>query len=107
MRAQQPQEGKTIAQTRSSTSRLMEVLDANGHGNVHGGVIMRMVDEAAAIVAIRHSGGPCVTARLNHMDFLAPAHLGNLVTIQCQIEYVGPHLDGHSSAGAARRAGDG
>ena len=82
-------DAKTIAQTRTTTSRLMEALDANGHGNVHGGVIMRMVDEAAAIVAIRHSGGAVVTARLDHMDFLAPAHLGNLVTIECQMEYVG------------------
>jgi len=43
----------------------MELMDANAHGNVHGGVIMRMVDESAAIVAIKHSQCPTVvTARV-------------------------------------------
>ena len=52
----------------------MELIDANAHGNVHGGVIMRMVDEAAAIVAIKHSQNPTVvTARVERFDFLAPA----------------------------------
>ena len=53
-------QGHSIAYSRSATRRLMELIDANGNGNVHGGVIMRMVDEAAAIDVfyrrLRHSG---------------------------------------------------
>ncbi|MBA2393026.1 MAG: hypothetical protein H0V70_09810, partial [Ktedonobacteraceae bacterium] len=51
-------QGRSIAYSRSTTRRMMELIDANGQGNVHGGVIMRMVDEAAAIVAIKHSQCP-------------------------------------------------
>ena len=61
-------QGRTIAYSRSTTRRLMEMLDANAHGNVHGGVIMRMVDEAAAIVAIKYSGKSVVTARIERFD---------------------------------------
>ena len=68
----------------------MELMDANAHGNVHGGVIMRMVDESAAIVAIKHSKCPTVvTARVERFDFLAPAYIGNVVTIHCEMNYVG------------------
>src|SRR5947209_2835679 len=82
-------EGRSIAYSRSTTIRLMEALDANAHGNVHGGVIMRMVDEAAAIVAIKHAHKPVVTARVDRFDFLAPAYLGNVVSVHCALNYVG------------------
>jgi hypothetical protein len=59
---QDSSQGRTIAYSQSTTSRLMEVLDANALGNVHGGVIMRMVDEAAAIVAIKHARRSVVTS---------------------------------------------
>ncbi len=75
--------------SRSTTTRLMDVLDANGRGNVHGGVIMRVVDESAAIVAIKHARRPVVTARVERFDFLAPAYIGNVVTVDCALNYVG------------------
>lgn len=80
---------QSIAHSRSVTTRIMETLDANVRGNVHGGVIMRMVDEAAAIVAIKHAHRPVVTARVDRFDFLAPAYLGNVVSVHCALDYVG------------------
>jgi acyl-CoA hydrolase len=82
-------QGRTIAYSRCTTSRLTDWLDANVRGNVHGGVIMRMVDEAAAIVAIKHSGRGVVTARIDRFDFIAPVYLGDLVSIHCEMNYVG------------------
>jgi acyl-CoA hydrolase len=82
-------QGHSIAYSRSTTSRLMGVLDANANGNVHGGVIMRMVDEAAAVVAIKHARRNVVTARVERFDFLAPAYVGNLVSVHCELQYVG------------------
>ena len=83
-------QGRSIAYSRSTTRRMMELIDANGHGNVHGGVIMRMVDEAAAIVAIKHSQSPTVvTARVERFDFLAPAFIGDVVSVHCEMRYVG------------------
>lgn len=68
----------------------MELIDANGQGNVHGGVIMRMVDESAAIVALKHCQNPrVVTARVETFNFLAPAYIGNVVSIHCEMHYVG------------------
>ena len=80
---------KTIADSATVTSRLMEILDSNAHGNVHGGVIMRMVDESAAIVAIKHCRRPVVTARIDQLNFLAPAYIGDVVTLTCSLNYVG------------------
>ncbi len=80
---------RTIADSATTTSRLMEVLDSNVHGNVHGGVIMRLVDESAAIVAIKHSRRSVVTARIESMNFLAPAYIGDVVTLHCALNYVG------------------
>ncbi|HBE29073.1 MAG TPA: acyl-CoA thioesterase [Ktedonobacter sp.] len=83
-------QGRSIAYSRSTTRRLMELIDANAHGNVHGGVIMRMVDEAAAIVAIKHSQNPTVvTARVERFDFLSPAFIGDVVSVHCEMRYVG------------------
>ena len=83
-------QGRSIAYSRSITTRMMGLIDANGQGNVHGGVIMHMVDEAAAIVAIKHSQcSRVVTARVETFDFLAPAFIGDVVSIPCEIQYAG------------------
>ena len=83
-------QGRSIAYSQSTTRRIMELIDANGQGNVHGGAIMRMVDEAAAIVAIKHSQCPTVvTARVERFDFLAPAFIGDVVSVNCEMNYVG------------------
>ena len=83
-------QGRSIAYSRSTTRRIMELIDANSQGNVHGGTIMRMVDEAAAIVAVKHSQRPfVVTARVERFDFLAPAFIGDVVNVHCEMHYVG------------------
>src|SRR5260370_7384848 len=83
-------QGRSIAYSRSTTRRLMELIDANAHGNVHGGVIMRMVDESAALVAIKHSQNPAVvTARVERFDFLAPAFIGDVLSVHWEMRYVG------------------
>src|SRR5437764_844092 len=49
-----------------------------------------MVDESAAIVAIKHSQRPTVvTARVERFDFLAPAFIGDVVSVHCELHYVG------------------
>lgn len=63
--------------------------DANGLGNVHGGVIMKMVDEAGALACMRHSGGPVVTVRMDSMTFRKPIYVGQLVTLSAELTYAG------------------
>lgn len=83
-------QGHSIAYSRSTTRRTMQLTDANNMGNVHGGVIMRIVDEAASIVAVKHGHCPTsVTARIERFDFLAPAFIGDVVSVNCEIHYVG------------------
>jgi len=81
-------QGRSIAYSRGITRRVMGTLDSNPYGNVHGGAIMRMVDEAAAIVAVRHARRPVVTVRVEKFDFLKPAYVGNVVTVDCAMNYV-------------------
>jgi acyl-CoA hydrolase len=65
---QQP--AKRIAESRFILNALMGPQDANTHGNVHGGVIMKMVDEAGALVAMRHARAPVVTVAVDSMTFI-------------------------------------
>ena len=68
---------------------LMTPDTANFAGNVHGGAIMRLVDTAAALAAIKHSGGLCVTVSIDEMSFLEPVHIGDVVTILATVNDVG------------------
>jgi acyl-CoA hydrolase len=63
----------------------MGVGEANVGGNVHGGVIMHLCDEAAGIAAIRHAGGRVVTAGVDRMTFLNPVYIGQLVTLRATV----------------------
>src|SRR5256885_3087901 len=80
---------KHIADSRLSLSALMGPQDANGLGNVHGGVIMKMVDEAGALVAMRHAGTIVVTIVMDSMTFLEPILVGNLVQCRAELTWVG------------------
>jgi acyl-CoA hydrolase len=61
-------------------ARLMGVTDANSAGNVHGGTVMKLVDEAAALAAIKHSGGRVVTAAMDRMTFLVAINIGEVLS---------------------------
>ena len=75
--------------SRVTLTQMMEVTDANVAGNVHGGVIMRLVDTAAALAAIRHAGGLAVTVSLDEMTFLEPVHIGDVLTLHAAVNDVG------------------
>jgi acyl-CoA hydrolase len=63
----------------------MQVTDANLSGNVHGGTIMKMADNAAGLAAVRHSEGPVVTAAMDEMTFLEPVFVGDVVTVKASV----------------------
>jgi len=82
-------EVKTVAQSRVTLSALMGPQDANNHGNVHGGVIMKMVDEVGALAAMRHARAPVVTVVVDSVTFLEPIRVGHLVQCDAELTYVG------------------
>ena len=70
-------------------SQLMMPTDANNMGFVHGGNILRLVDQAAAVCAMKHSGKTCVTASIDRVHFLRPIKLGELVNLKASVNFVG------------------
>lgn len=81
--------GVPTSASRIRLSRIVDALDANLYGNVHGGAIMRLVDEAAGVVASRHTGGRAVTAVVDELQFLVPVHVGDIVTCEAQVNWTG------------------
>nr|WP_316521569.1 hotdog domain-containing protein [Kitasatospora sp. K002] len=63
--------------------------DTNLYGSVHGGVMMKLIDDAAAAAAGRHAGVPAVTVSVEEMSFLAPVRAGDLLTVAARVEHVG------------------
>jgi acyl-CoA hydrolase len=76
------------AQSESLLVKWMGVTDANSAGFVHGGMVMKLCDEAAGIAAVRHCGGRVVTAAMDRMTFLHPVHVGELVTCRAKVNAV-------------------
>jgi uncharacterized protein (TIGR00369 family) len=75
--------------SRVTLSRIMSTVDVNLYGTVHGGVIMKLVDDAAGASAARHSGGNAVTASMDEMQFLWPVRVGDLVHASAQVNWTG------------------
>lgn len=70
-------------------SELMMPNMANNMGNVFGGVILSLVDRAAAVAATRHARKPCVTVSVDRVDFHEPIFLGELVTALASVNFTG------------------
>src|SRR5512133_1314814 len=76
---------RPVSRSSSELIRWMSIQDANSAGFIHGGVVMRLCDEAAGIAAIRHSGCRVVTAGMDRMTFLLPIHIGELLTCSAMV----------------------
>lgn len=70
-------------------SHVMLPHDANPAGNVHGGVIMKHIDTAAAVIAVRHARCNVVTASIDRLNFYHPCFIGNLLTLKASLNHVG------------------
>jgi len=81
--------GKTAAQSSVTLTHQVLPEDANPAGNVHGGVILKLIDTAAGVVAMRHVRGWAVTASIDRMDFLKPVYVGELVILKASLNMVG------------------
>ena len=81
--------GKTVNQSAVTMAQQMNLSDANQAGNVHGGIIMKLIDTAAGVVAFRHARANIVTASIDRLDFLHPVFVGDFVTLTASINFVG------------------
>lgn len=84
----EPRAAKDPAKSRVILNTLMMPEHANHFGNVHGGVIMKLADEAAAIAAMRHAQMRAVTVAMDSMTFKQPVKIGDVVTCEARVTHV-------------------
>lgn len=78
---------KTPGDSQIVLNTLMMPEHANHFGNVHGGIIMKLADEAAAIAAMRHAQKPAVTVAIDSMTFREAVHIGEIVRCTATLTY--------------------
>jgi acyl-CoA hydrolase len=82
-------EGKTVGHSAVDMAELMLPHHSNPAGVVHGGELMKMMDNAAGVVAARHSRANPVTGTVHDIRFLSPVHVGEVVLIHARLTFVG------------------
>lgn len=80
---------KPIHASRVTLSQLMHPEHANLLGNVHGGWIMKLVDEAGALACMRHAQKKVVTVAIDSMTFRQPIRIGDLIILNAEVTYTG------------------
>ena len=78
-------QGRFVRESTSEYSEFALPNDANHLGNLLGGKIMHLVDLAGAIAAMKHCRNPVVTASVDHMDFLHPVRIGQLLRLRASV----------------------
>tara|TARA_Y100000310_G_C20656488_1_gene802232 strand:+ start:824 stop:1318 length:495 start_codon:yes stop_codon:yes gene_type:complete len=80
---------KCVDESATILSQLMMPTDANNMGFVHGGNLLRLIDQTAGVCAMKHAGKTCVTASIDRVHFLKPIKLGEVVTLKASVNFVG------------------
>ena len=76
---------RTVASTQSEMTEIILPNDTNTLGNLLGGRLMHFIDLTGAMAAYRHSRTNVVTAAMDHIDFIRPVRLGDLVTLKSSV----------------------
>ncbi len=80
---------KPVRASRINIAQLMQPEHANNLGNVHGGWIMKLVDEAGALACMRHAQRRVVTVAVDSLVFREPIKIGDLVILNAEVTYAG------------------
>ncbi len=76
---------RTVASTQSEMTEIILPNDTNTLGNLLGGRLMHFIDLTGAMAAYRHSRANVVTAAMDHIDFIRPVRLGDLLTLRSSV----------------------
>lgn len=82
-------EGKKVSESRVIMAQVMNPEDANSAGNIHGGAIMKLIDTAAGVAALRHARANVVTASIDRLAFHHPVFIGDFLTLKASLNFVG------------------
>lgn len=80
---------KTISESITTLSQVMMPMHTNHYGNVHGGTILRIVDEAAYVTATKHARKNVVIASMDHITFKHSVNIGDILNVKARLCYVG------------------
>lgn len=83
------QKSNTVAASKVTFTELMLPSHSNFSGKIHGGYLLKLMDQIAFASASKYSGLYCVTASVDTVDFLNPVEIGELVTLKATVNYVG------------------
>ncbi|MDE3105584.1 MAG: acyl-CoA thioesterase [Acidobacteriota bacterium] len=76
---------RTVAESQSERSEIIFPADANSLGNLFGGRLMQYIDLVGAMAASRHARAITVTAAMEHLDFVAPVRVGDLLILKASV----------------------
>ena len=76
---------RTVTESQAERSEIIFPNDANALGNLFGGRLMQFIDLVGAVAACRHSRSICVTASMDHLDFVAPVRVGELIILKASV----------------------
>lgn len=79
--------GRPVEESQVEIAQIMMPQHANPAGNIFGGNVMAMIDNAAFYCASRHTHKNCVTASVDRIDFISPVYVGNVVFAKASINY--------------------
>jgi acyl-CoA hydrolase len=80
---------KRPSESQVTLSQMMLPSDANPHGNIHGGFVMKLIDEAGGLAATRHARCTTVTVAMDSISFFSPVRVGNVLTLHGSVNWVG------------------
>jgi acyl-CoA hydrolase len=81
--------GKCSSDSEVVLSQQMMPSDANPLGDIHGGAIMKLIDEAGGLAAMRHARKPVVTVTMDSITFLSRVRVGHLLTLRGRVNWIG------------------
>jgi acyl-CoA hydrolase len=84
-----PREWVPVSRSKTTMTELMIPAYANFGGKVHGGVLLRLMDEVAYACAAKHAARYCVTVSVDGVYFRAPVEVGDLISLRASVNYVG------------------
>src|SRR6187402_373280 len=77
---------RTVRESQAERSEIIFPGDSNALGNLFGGRLMQFIDLVGAVAAYRHAHATTVvTASMDHLDFVAPVHIGDLLILKASV----------------------
>src|SRR5580698_9415210 len=76
---------RTVAESQAERSEIIFPADSNALGNLFGGRLMQFIDLVGAVAAVRHARAITVTASMDHLDFVAPVQVGDLLILKASV----------------------